>query len=217
MIRASSLEGYSIPGLEGRIITTLFADDTTVYLSHRDRYDDLQNILEQWCRASRAKFNLEKTVIIPIGAKTYREEVINRLQSDRNPQPLPNSVQIIKDGSQTRILGAWIGNNADPSEPWAPVLTSLRRRLHEWEQTGPTQFGRRLIINMEVGGRTQYLTKVQGMPTSTQLEITAIIRKFMWPNQTTPPVNMSTLQRPIKEGGLGLLDLKTRVKAITLT
>ncbi|KAI0345424.1 hypothetical protein BDW22DRAFT_1471023, partial [Trametopsis cervina] len=217
MIRASALRGYEIPGLSERIITTLFADDTTVYLSHKDKYSDLQKVLALWCKASRAKFNLEKTVVIPIGTKDYRKKVVERTATTDSPEPLPPTVTIAPDHSPTRILGAWIGNETDPTTPWQPVLRSLKTRLHEWEQTNPTQFGRRLITNMEVGGRTQYLSKVQGIPKSIQNELTSIIRKFMWPNQTTPPINLSTLQLPIKDGGLALIDVKARSKAIILS
>ena len=50
----------------------LYADDTTIYLSSTDKYSDLENILQKWCLASGAKFNLEKTEIIPIGTETHR-------------------------------------------------------------------------------------------------------------------------------------------------
>ncbi|KAI0339654.1 hypothetical protein BDW22DRAFT_1335904, partial [Trametopsis cervina] len=217
MIRASPLTGYQIPGMKERIITTLFADDTTVYLSQWDHYSDLQDILKLWCRASKAKFNLEKTMVIPIGTSPYRNSVIMRANLPDGQEPLPPEVTVAKDKTMTRILGAWIGNDIDPMAPWQPVLKSLKQRLLEWGRTNPTPFGRRLIANMEVGGRTQYLSKVQGMPLAIQNEITSIIRTFMWPDQTTPPINLSTLQRPIREGGLALIDIKARAKATLLT
>jgi hypothetical protein len=71
-LRASNLKGYDIPGLEERLIVNLFADDTTVFLSKTDKFSDLQNILDLWCTASTAKFNINKTAIIPIGTEEYR-------------------------------------------------------------------------------------------------------------------------------------------------
>lgn len=61
MIRKSELKGFKCVGREYRVIVSLFADDTTVYLSEKDKYSDLDNILKLWCRASGAKFNISKT------------------------------------------------------------------------------------------------------------------------------------------------------------
>jgi len=52
MLRQSNMKGFNIPGVHERLMTTLFADDTTVYLSEFDCYDDLRNILDTWCIAS---------------------------------------------------------------------------------------------------------------------------------------------------------------------
>lgn len=51
MICTSSLKGITVPGLEYRIIVTLFANDTTVYLSAKDNFKDLEDILDSWCTA----------------------------------------------------------------------------------------------------------------------------------------------------------------------
>lgn len=47
-LRASSLRGLSIPGAPHRLIATLFADDTTVYLAAADDYSVLDRLLHQW-------------------------------------------------------------------------------------------------------------------------------------------------------------------------
>lgn len=50
----------------------MFADDTTVFLHKDDSYKNLVNILEHWCTASGAKFNIAKTEVIPLGKEDYR-------------------------------------------------------------------------------------------------------------------------------------------------
>ena len=66
MLRLSNLKGFEIPGARDKLITTLFADDTTVFLSKFDKFRDLKAILNKWCIASGACFNVSKTEI------TYR-------------------------------------------------------------------------------------------------------------------------------------------------
>ena len=62
-----------IPGIENAIKITLFADDTNLFLNKEDRLDYIQHVLDKWCKASGARFNIEKTEIIPIGTKPHRE------------------------------------------------------------------------------------------------------------------------------------------------
>ena len=79
--------------------------------------------------------------------------------------------------------------------------------LAKWNQNKPTMQGRRLIINMFVGGMTQYLTKVQGMPEPIENSLINTIRNFMWNNQH-PTIALSTLENNFNKGGCKLLDLK---------
>jgi len=63
----------------------------------------------------------------------------------------------------------------------------------------------------------QFLTKVQGMPLRTKETLTKIICNFMWEESTNPKIALKTLYCPHEVGGLNLLDLKARNKAIEIT
>lgn len=73
---AREIKGYSIPGLKDKLTINLFADDTVLYLSEEDQYDKVTRILDWWCEILGAKFNKEKTEIIPIGTKAHRDKII---------------------------------------------------------------------------------------------------------------------------------------------
>jgi len=88
---------------------SLFADDTTVYLSQEDSFQELQAMLNMWCRASGAKFNIAKTEIIPIGTPQHWRNMCETRRLSPNQPPIPGDIHIVKDGEPTRILGAWIG------------------------------------------------------------------------------------------------------------
>ena len=70
------VHGLSIPGLKDKLVINLFADDTTLYLSDKDSFDTIEPKLKAWCDTSGAKFNIEKTEIIPLGTQTHRNAVI---------------------------------------------------------------------------------------------------------------------------------------------
>ncbi len=67
-----NIKGLEIPGIEEKIIISLYADDTNLFLNRQDSLDYVQATLEEWCKASGAKFNIDKTEIIPIGTPDHR-------------------------------------------------------------------------------------------------------------------------------------------------
>lgn len=215
LLRKSSLMGVKTPDGLQRLITSLFADDTTVYLSASDNFEDLLTILTKWCRVSGAKFNTQKTVILPMGSTTFRNDLILTRKSNNNFPPLPDDIKIAKDGEPVRVLGAFVGNNIQQCSIWTPTVEKIQSVLEYWTRSHPTQDGKRLIVGMEVGGRTQYLTKVQGMPKDIEKQLQKIIRKFMW-DDSQSMVNEDTLYLDISLGGKKLLDIEARNEAILL-
>ena len=74
---------------------TLFADDTNLFLNKDDRLDYIQGIPDNWCRASGARFNIEKTEIILIEKELHRRTVVEtRKINPQDANPLPPKIQI---------------------------------------------------------------------------------------------------------------------------
>ena len=217
-IRTSpEIKGIPIPGTKKALKIKLFADDTTVFLSETDSIDKLQTILADWCEVSGAKFNIEKTEIIPLGDNAQRNEITASRHLNVTSDTVPTNVHIAKDGEPVRILGAWLGNNINQSLTWAPILENVCMRLKRWGAARHSLEGRRLIIQMQVAGVTQYLTKVQGMPKEVESELNKQIRKFMWNYENIDTVNETQMYATHENGGKKLLDIESRNKAIHLT
>ncbi|EJD33766.1 hypothetical protein AURDEDRAFT_30192, partial [Auricularia subglabra TFB-10046 SS5] len=180
MLRASTLEGYQIPGLEEKLIATLFADDTTVYMSATDDYGVLARILTTWCIASGAKFNVDKTECIPIGSEAFRNDFKAQRRPSPDHPPIPDSVRITTDKTAVRILGVFTGNEVDDGEPWLRVLRKVSDQLTRWDNSHPTLEGRRSLIQAHVGGGTQFLTAAQGMPPYILKKFQKLISDFFW-------------------------------------
>ncbi|EPT05707.1 hypothetical protein FOMPIDRAFT_1082950, partial [Fomitopsis schrenkii] len=204
MLRKSSLKGFEVPGLTGRLVTSLFADDTSTFLAKTDRWTDLWAILKRWCKASKAKFNDGKTEVIPVGSETYRQGVvatrkISACDLDDSDDAIPANIHIARDGEAVRILGAWIGNKTNQAAIWAPTIKKIGDFLEQWGKCHPSMSGKRHIAQMGVGGISQYLTKVQGMPRQVEEELTKMTRAFLWDGKK-PLISLQILQRPIDEG-----------------
>ena len=124
------LEGLKIPGIDKRLIVNLFADNTTLFLSKNDHFDTVENLLQTWCKASGAKFNIEKSEIIPISTEAHHLNVANtRKINSEDPTPLDNKIKITRDGDAVRSLGAWVGNKVSDLTPWEAILDKMRKRL----------------------------------------------------------------------------------------
>ena len=107
-LRASTkLKGIKITN-NTKLITKLFADDTLVYLGKNDKFSDLEDIISLFCRASTARFNMEKTEAFPIGTPKQRNKVITERILGTSTNKIPEYVCIIKEGKPMRTLGLWV-------------------------------------------------------------------------------------------------------------
>ncbi|KAI0312819.1 hypothetical protein OF83DRAFT_1165835 [Amylostereum chailletii] len=204
MLRASDLQGFDIPKYRERILTTLFADDTTVFLCASDSYPTLVAILDKWCLASWARFNKHKTEMIPIGSPAYRATLFQTRCLNPNDPAIPASVNIAINGEAIRILGAFIGNNANTAAPWAAVSAKVQQKLDQWGRSHPSLLrGKPLVVQMIIGGCTQYLARVQGMPPITVKAMNGMARRFLWGDAGArfPPVSLQKLMLPVESGG----------------
>jgi hypothetical protein len=164
-LRRSNLKGLEIEGAPECLIATLFADDTLVYQEWRDDFEDLVEILNEWCTASGAKFNINKTEMIPIGKEGYGDVIHEtRCVNGEDRTVIPVHIKIAADGKPIRTLRALVGNNVVQVDTWVRTLEKIDVVLDQWELGFPMMEGRQLIILMVVGGMTQNLMKVQGMP-----------------------------------------------------
>jgi len=173
--------------------------------------------LNKWCKTSVAKFNIEKTEIIPISTTEHRQKIIEcRKINDLDTEPLIEKIHIAKDGESIRMLGAWIGNQMNNDAPWETIIDKINGNLTRWKHLHPTLNGRKLIAQAVVGGHTQFLMNAQGMPTHIETALKKIISSFMWDDDSTPRIASDTLNSPIHKGGLDLLDIEARNKAIDI-
>ena len=134
--RDPNLSGIAIPGLAQNIKITMFANDTTLFLSKHDKLNDAQATLNRWCKVSGAKFNVDKTEIIPIGTEDHRSTVITTWKTNpQDQEPLNDQIRITADSDAMRSLGTWIGNRINDLTPWEPILDKINQTLKQWGRT----------------------------------------------------------------------------------
>ncbi|KAL1687726.1 hypothetical protein GGG16DRAFT_61534 [Schizophyllum commune] len=214
MIRKSDLQGFEIPEHMERLKATLFADDTCVYLCESDDFATLQSILDLWCVAAKAKFNIGKTEIIPIGQLEYRILMVNTYNEQGSWGNYPRGVHVAGERDAIRILGAFFGNRFEDCAPWTPRVEIVGRALERWSKGISSLEGRRHSLNISLGGVTQFLTEVQGMPDEVLALLIKMERSFFWDDKSYSPVGIEHLYATFEMGGRKVLDLQTRNEAI---
>jgi exonuclease III len=208
MIRNSErVRSFVIPGSDDRLVVNLFADDTVVYVNANNKFDNLQRILDKWCRASGAKFNKEKTEIIPIGTEAHRGRIIRTRKIHPADAPLNYDVHIANDSEAIRSLGSWVGNNTKDEAPWEPIIDKVNKELNRTNLSHPSLKGKRLLSQIIVSGRTQFLAKAQGMPDRVRDVLTKLIKSFIWGDNVSPRLALDWLHKKRGEGGIELLNL----------
>lgn len=94
-------------------------------------------------------------------------------------------------------------------------MEKIENTLKIWKRGHPSLKGKKHIVQMMVGGQTQYMSNVQGTPDSVEKEIIKIIRNFAWDDKRAS-INLQMLYQPIDKGGLGFLDIQSRNEAINI-
>ena len=178
-IRKSSLKGFKIQGLEERVLVSLFADDTLVYINEDDNKKTLEQAIKNFCKASTAKFNDEKSEVLPIGTKEYRNSIIKtRTVNKTDDGKLDQAIRIIEDKDSLRTLGAYIGNNSETSVQWETILKKQSRILKGWSKTSLSLKGKELILKALIQSRALYLAMANEMPKSIAQRMTRQMKSF---------------------------------------
>ncbi|EJF63489.1 hypothetical protein DICSQDRAFT_145731 [Dichomitus squalens LYAD-421 SS1] len=188
MIQKSHLNGFKVNRMDEPVKATLFADDTTTYLAENDDFGVLQEILDTWCSTAKAKFNIAKTEIIPIGERAYREKMARVYKETGKWEAYPQNARMAGEGDAIRILGGFFGNGIDQMTVWSPQIAKVAAAITRWKKGHATLDGKRHVIQMVVAGMTQYLTDVQRMPEAVKRRLEAIIRDYLWEGKATPPI-----------------------------
>ncbi|TBU26612.1 hypothetical protein BD311DRAFT_625833, partial [Dichomitus squalens] len=216
MIQKSALTGFKVEGMDEPVKATLFADDTTMYLAETDDFSVLQDILDTWCSAAKAKFNIAKTEIIPVGERSYRENMAKTYKESGRWNAYPLNARMAGEGDAIRVLGGFFGNGIDQMAIWTPRLAKIVTVIEKWKWGHATLDGKRHVIQMVVAGMTQYLTDVQRMPEAVTRRLEKIMREYLWEGKSTPPIAKGYTQLPVDEGGLNVLDIRARNEAIDI-
>ena len=149
-----------------------------------------------------AKLNFAKTEAMWLGASCSRSDTLHGL----------------KWVSKMKILGVWFSNGTlcvDP-ENWLPRLAKLETNLNLWKSCSLSSVGKTLVINLLGASKFWFLATILPVPEWVVHKFKKLVFRFLWTSKVET-ISRNTLCLPVSEGGLGLIDIISKSRALKVS
>ncbi|KAI0742777.1 hypothetical protein C8Q80DRAFT_1101611, partial [Daedaleopsis nitida] len=140
--------------------------------------------------------------MVPVGTPEYRELAVTEYKLHGRWMTYPRNAHMAEDGEPVRMLGAFLGNGIDQCEVWSPTIAKITATIERWKRGTATIEGRRHVVQMVLGGMSQFLTDVQRMPRAVQARLDKVMRAYLWNDRIIPPVSKAFIHASVERGGL---------------
>ena len=202
-------DNQKIVGIPVREIINLlnqFADDMDMFLlAEEECLNEVFNELENFHHHTGFTINYDKTKILRIGAlKDTDAKLITQKQVAWTNEPI-------------NVLGVMVGHGDLLELNYRKLIDKAKATLNTWRQRSLSLIGKILIINTLIASLFVYkMTVLPSIPEYMVKELETEFRKFIW-NGKKAKISLKTLQAGKSSGGLGLVDLRIRDKALKIS
>ena len=192
--------GVTPPQIPGQKVKNIgYADDTTFFVINEQSLNEIFKILSLFEDASNSKLNLKKTRIYGFGEWQGR---------------LKWPIKDIKvEVEKVKTLGIFysINYNKALDDTWKDVLKKLEKRTQMIGRQRFTLFQIAALVNSLVSSKIWYVAHTYPLPVSIASLIKKVIFHFIWKKDH---IKRDVLCRPKLEGGIGLINIEMKAKAI---
>lgn len=200
------IKGIKIHDIE--VLLSQFADDTDLFLA----YDN------NTFKAVEKVFNIIHT---NMGLSVnYDKTTVYRIGSIRNTNArLYTTKPLAWTNEPINVLGVMVGHDTNDlfQSNFANILNKTETILNLWHNRNATLSGKILIINTLVASLFVYKMRVlPAIPTAFVTQFYKIVHKFLWSGRRAK-ICSSALSLPRRCGGLKLVDLAARHKALKIS
>jgi len=197
--RDPEIKGLQIcENVEARV--SEYADDTNLILTTLKSIEKCLVICGFFEKASGAKLNMDKTCLIGLGQwKDY----------DFN-------MRSVKQVTKIKALGLILGHMVFSHDNWGKVLDKYISSLNNMKSRDLGMRGRAITANSQSCSKLWYLTSVIQLPKEYLTMLNSELFKFIWADRKWKPIAGKTLHLSPKEGGIGLVNIELKSKALKI-
>lgn len=176
-----------------------FADDSTLFLDSEISLVNALSLLEDFRKVSGLELNLQKTSGLTLGDISLNNEISSQ----------------ISWGRQLKILGIvfdsedYEGKNQKLN--FDPAIAKMKRVCDSWELRNLSLKGKVVVLNTLVLPIISYQCTMLPVPPTTFSQTEKLISAFIWRNKKAK-IARRNLEKSTAEGGLGLHNIRSRVK-----
>jgi len=194
------LTGINIGKRGQRISVLAYADDITVFLTHREDIEKVNQAIWTYEQATGAQLNLNNSRALAVGGWA---EPITPLGIDLLPQ--------------VKILGVTFGSTVDATvqESWSTVDNAVRAQARQAYARHLCLAHRVQYVQTYLLSKIWYLAQVLPPPIRHIQQLTTTCTWFIWRGATFR-VPTTTLQRPKNQGGWALPEVALKCRALLL-
>jgi hypothetical protein len=184
----------------------LFADDTLVFCgASLDQVQAIDEMLICFELVSGLKVNLAKSTLVPVGEVNNVGALAEVLGCEVGSLPIP-------------YLGIPLGARFKDKASWNGVVEKSIRILASWKRMYLSKGGRIALIKSTLSNLPTYLLSILPIPVAVAKHIEKIQCKFLWGGVGEEfkfhLVNWPKVCSPIREGGLGIRNLRCFNRAL---
>lgn len=192
------IRGIQIP-YGGMSIIHQYADDTTFTVKDIESINRIRKHMGTYGKASGAKINVDKSEIMSIGSVD--------IEGSDTPFKIKNDYM--------KILGVNIGVNIKEARDatWTGILNKIKQVLQFWRLRDLRLRGKVVVVNSLLLTKCNYVMGVMDVPNWVLNAMKEIINIFLWGGKGVK-ISTKTLIADYKEGGLKLIDLEVKRKAL---
>ena len=200
----NKIEGVALGNT--KLLLSQFADDMDMYLPFQETVlNEVISVLSTMEANLGVQVSYDKTVLYRIGS------IANTNAKFYTIKPIQWSNNFIN------TLGVDIHNKkSDLCANFDNVLNKMRAVSEVWYYRNMTIMGKILLVNTLLSSLFVYKLQVIPQISKQQMEeYDSIVQNFIWKGKSAK-IPLSILQAPKKDGGMGLIDLKTKAKSLLI-
>ena len=198
------IEGITLEDIKN--ILNQFADDMDVFsLNSKESITAILEELDRFKHQSGFTISYEKTTLYRIGSLRHSNAQMYDID------------QVTWSNEDISVLGVTIAHQDILEKNYSSIVKKAENKLKSWVNRGLSLLGKVQVVNTLVASLFVYkMLVLPSIPQCISRNVDNIIRDFLW-NGKKSKIAFSILQNPKDQGGLNLVSLTKKDKALKAT